>query len=118
MPTGTLDNPNGCWNWSGYLGDTAYAHHGGKQVEAIMNKVRALGGGGTETPAPTSVTPTSVDAQDGYVKAAPDGVPRTAPPRPRPFWTAPAPPSSGCGSPPPPGARRRTPSSPPRPGPR
>ncbi|MFJ5547372.1 poly(3-hydroxybutyrate) depolymerase [Streptomyces sp. NPDC093225] len=74
VPTTTLDNPNGCWNWWGYLGDGAYAQHGGKQIEAIMNMVRALGGGGTEPPTPTTtVTLPSLDAQDGYVKAAPDG---------------------------------------------
>ncbi len=39
--TGTLENPNGCWNWWGYLGDTAYARHGGKQIEAIMGMVRS-----------------------------------------------------------------------------
>lgn len=76
-PTTTVDNPNGCWNWWGYLGDSAYARHGGKQIEAIMNMVRALGGaggGGTEPPAPTTtLTLPSLDAQDGYVKAAPDG---------------------------------------------
>ncbi|MFB6808853.1 poly(3-hydroxybutyrate) depolymerase [Streptomyces sp. NPDC056387] len=76
-PTATPDNPNGCWNWWGYLGDSAYARHGGKQIEAIMNMVRALGGaggGGTEPPAPTTtLTLPSLDAQDGYVKAAPDG---------------------------------------------
>ncbi|MFF0754325.1 poly(3-hydroxybutyrate) depolymerase [Streptomyces sp. NPDC004267] len=72
-PTATLDNPNGCWNWWGYLGDSAYARHGGKQIEAVMGMVRALRG---TTPPPTgggSVTLPSVDAQDGYVKAAADG---------------------------------------------
>ncbi|GAA3387272.1 extracellular catalytic domain type 2 short-chain-length polyhydroxyalkanoate depolymerase [Streptomyces roseoviridis] len=73
-PTATLENPNGCWNWWGYLGDAAYAHHGGKQIEAVMGMVRALRG--TTEPPPAgggSVTLPSVDAQDGYVKAAADG---------------------------------------------
>ncbi|MET9954269.1 PHB depolymerase family esterase [Streptomyces sp. NPDC006339] len=73
-PTGTLENPNGCWNWWGYLGDTAYARHGGQQIEAVMGMVRALRG--TTPPPPTgggAVTLPSVDAQDGYVKAAADG---------------------------------------------
>ncbi|MEV5971396.1 PHB depolymerase family esterase [Streptomyces sp. NPDC051921] len=73
-PTSTLENPNGCWNWWGYLGDSAYARHGGKQIEAVMGMVRALRG---DTPPPPSgagsVTLPSVDAQDGYVKAAADG---------------------------------------------
>ncbi|MFF5970238.1 poly(3-hydroxybutyrate) depolymerase [Streptomyces sp. NPDC012769] len=71
--TGTLENPNGCWNWWGYLGDAAYDRHGGKQIEAVMGMVRALRG---TTPPPTggsSVTLPSVDARDGYVKAAADG---------------------------------------------
>ncbi|MFI8105784.1 PHB depolymerase family esterase [Streptomyces sp. NPDC086023] len=74
VPTATLDNPNGCWNWWGYLGDTAHARHGGGQIEAVMGMVRALGGGPT-TPPPAGnrlVLP-SVDAEDGYVKAAADG---------------------------------------------
>ncbi|MER7519218.1 PHB depolymerase family esterase [Streptomyces sp. NPDC126499] len=73
-PTATLENPNGCWNWWGYLGDAAYARHGGRQIEAVMGMVRALRG--TTTPPPAgggSVTLPSVDAQDGYAKAAADG---------------------------------------------
>ncbi|THA29948.1 PHB depolymerase family esterase [Streptomyces sp. A1547] len=74
IPTTTLDNPNGCWNWWGYLGDSAYSRHGGKQIEAIMSMVRALGGGGGETPpGGGSVTLSSIDAEDGYTKAAADG---------------------------------------------
>ncbi|UQX00008.1 PHB depolymerase family esterase [Streptomyces sp. RerS4] len=75
VPTTTLDNPNGCWNWWGYLGDSAYARHGGKQIEAITAMVRALGGGdgGTTPPAGGRVTLTGIDAEDGYVKAASDG---------------------------------------------
>ncbi|MEU8543922.1 PHB depolymerase family esterase [Streptomyces sp. NPDC048717] len=73
-PTLTLDNPNGCWNWWGYLGDSAYARHGGKQIEAVMGMIGALRGG-TSTPPTggTSVTLSSVATQDGYVKAAADG---------------------------------------------
>ncbi|MFG2644989.1 poly(3-hydroxybutyrate) depolymerase [Streptomyces sp. NPDC048370] len=71
--TGTLENPNGCWNWWGYLGDSAYARHGGKQIEAIMGMVRALRGDSTPPPVADRVTLSSVDAQDGYVKAAADG---------------------------------------------
>ncbi|MET9323399.1 PHB depolymerase family esterase [Streptomyces sp. NPDC003038] len=74
IPTATLDNPNGCWNWWGYLNDPDYARHGGKQIETIMGMVRALGGGGSTTPPPTGrVTLQSVDAEDGYIKAAGDG---------------------------------------------
>lgn len=72
--TGSLENPNGCWNWWGYLGDSSYARHGGKQIEAVMAMVRALRGDATPPPPPAgSVTLPSVDAQDGYVKAAADG---------------------------------------------
>lgn len=73
VPTATLDNPNGCWNWWGYLGDPAYARHGGRQIETIMGMVRALGAtGSTPPPAGTLVLP-SLDAEDGYIKAAGDG---------------------------------------------
>ncbi|MGW7432390.1 extracellular catalytic domain type 2 short-chain-length polyhydroxyalkanoate depolymerase [Streptomyces sp. NPDC054861] len=71
--TATLENPNGCWNWWGYLGDSAHARHGGKQIEAIMGMVGALRGGSTPPPAAGEVTLPSTDAQDGYVKAAADG---------------------------------------------
>lgn len=72
VTTGTLDNPNGCWNWWGYQGDSAYAHHGGKQIETIMAMVEALGG---RAPAPdrNETTIPSTDTQDGYVKAGADG---------------------------------------------
>ncbi|MBD0708828.1 MULTISPECIES: PHB depolymerase family esterase [unclassified Streptomyces] len=70
-PTATLENPNGCWNWWGYQGDTAYARHGGRQIEAVMGMVRALGGAGT--PSADRVVLSSTDAEDGYVKAAADG---------------------------------------------
>ncbi|MBT2404777.1 MULTISPECIES: PHB depolymerase family esterase [unclassified Streptomyces] len=71
IATTTLDNPNGCWNWWGYLGDSAYARHGGKQIETIMAMVHGLSGG-TPPPAKNAVTIGSTDAQDGYLKAAAD----------------------------------------------
>ncbi|MEO3779244.1 PHB depolymerase family esterase [Micromonospora sp. B11E3] len=37
-------NPNGCWDWWGYLGATNYPIKGGAQVETIMNMVRRLDG--------------------------------------------------------------------------
>jgi predicted esterase len=37
-------NPNGCWDWWGYLGQTNYPIKGGAQVETIMNMVRRLDG--------------------------------------------------------------------------
>ncbi|WP_137991574.1 extracellular catalytic domain type 2 short-chain-length polyhydroxyalkanoate depolymerase [Streptomyces vilmorinianum] len=72
VATATLENPNGCWNWWGYLGDSAHARHGGKQIEAVMGMVRALRGS-APPPVTDRVTLSSVDAQDGYVKAAADG---------------------------------------------
>lgn len=73
VATTTLDNPNGCWNWWGYQGDSAYARHGGRQIETIMAMVDALGGGTAPPPAGNRLTLASTDAQDGYVKAAADG---------------------------------------------
>ncbi|SDZ16209.1 Esterase PHB depolymerase [Micromonospora pattaloongensis] len=35
-------NPNGCWDWWGYLGGTNYPIKGGPQVETIMNMVRKV----------------------------------------------------------------------------
>lgn len=37
-------NPNGCWDWWGYLGYTNFPIQGGLQLETIMNMVRRLGG--------------------------------------------------------------------------
>ncbi|SCG58256.1 extracellular catalytic domain type 2 short-chain-length polyhydroxyalkanoate depolymerase [Micromonospora humi] len=42
--TATAVNPNGCWDWWGYLGFTNYPIKGGAQVETIMNMVRRLDG--------------------------------------------------------------------------
>ena len=44
--TPTPVNPEGCFDWWGYLGgfDTNYAIHGGAQLESIMNMMAALGG--------------------------------------------------------------------------
>ncbi|MGW3893276.1 extracellular catalytic domain type 2 short-chain-length polyhydroxyalkanoate depolymerase [Micromonospora chokoriensis] len=39
-----LANPNGCWDWWGYLGATNFPIKGGAQVETIMNMVRRLDG--------------------------------------------------------------------------
>ncbi|MBC6459639.1 PHB depolymerase family esterase [Actinomadura sp. HBU206391] len=40
----TGGNPNGCWNWWGFGGDTSYDVKSGKQMQAIVAMVRALGG--------------------------------------------------------------------------
>ncbi|HEV7930779.1 MAG TPA: PHB depolymerase family esterase [Actinomadura sp.] len=40
----SLGNPNGCWNWWGYGGDASYDVKAGKQLQAVMAMVRALGG--------------------------------------------------------------------------
>jgi poly(3-hydroxybutyrate) depolymerase len=37
-------NPNGCWDWWGYLNAGNYDTHGGAQIETIMRMVHALGG--------------------------------------------------------------------------
>jgi poly(3-hydroxybutyrate) depolymerase len=37
-------NPQGCWDWWGYLGAGNYDTHGGAQIESIMKMVHALGG--------------------------------------------------------------------------
>ena len=37
-------NPQGCWDWWGYLGETDYARHGGAQLDTVLRMVRALGG--------------------------------------------------------------------------
>ncbi|WP_449061207.1 extracellular catalytic domain type 2 short-chain-length polyhydroxyalkanoate depolymerase [Planomonospora algeriensis] len=57
------DNPRGCWNWWAYGGDAAYAEKAGKQVTALMNMVRALGGtGGADPTATPTATPTVTPA--------------------------------------------------------
>ncbi|MEW2384818.1 PHB depolymerase family esterase [Micromonospora sp. NPDC047707] len=42
--TTSAANPNGCWDWWGYLGATNYPIKGGAQIETIMNMVRRLDG--------------------------------------------------------------------------
>ncbi|MCI4063960.1 poly(3-hydroxybutyrate) depolymerase [Micromonospora sp. R77] len=42
--TASAVNPNGCWDWWGYLGATNYPVKGGAQVETVMNMVRRLDG--------------------------------------------------------------------------
>nr|BFE37299.1 PHB depolymerase family esterase [Actinomadura rugatobispora] len=49
-------NPRGCWDWWGY-GSSAYAMKSGPQMTAVVNMVKALGGGDGTTPSPTP-TPT------------------------------------------------------------
>jgi poly(3-hydroxybutyrate) depolymerase len=41
--TATGSNPQGCWDWWGYLGAGNYDTHGGPQIETIMKMVHALG---------------------------------------------------------------------------
>ena len=57
--SGSLANPNGCWDWIGWYG-TNFAQRAGTQVAAIKAMVDHLasgsgGGGGTALPAPASV---------------------------------------------------------------
>jgi poly(3-hydroxybutyrate) depolymerase len=40
----TGSNPQGCWDWWGYLSASNYDTHGGAQIESIMSMVHALGG--------------------------------------------------------------------------
>ncbi|MGH3656424.1 MAG: extracellular catalytic domain type 2 short-chain-length polyhydroxyalkanoate depolymerase, partial [Micromonosporaceae bacterium] len=37
-------NPQGCWDWWGYLGEADYARHGGAQLDTVLAMVRGLGG--------------------------------------------------------------------------
>ncbi|MFI9508828.1 hypothetical protein [Nocardia sp. NPDC052566] len=57
LSTANITNPNGCWNWWGYGGDTAYAWHGGKQIESIMSMVKKLTSGQPPTTTPPTTTP-------------------------------------------------------------
>jgi poly(3-hydroxybutyrate) depolymerase len=45
-PDEAFGNPNGCWDWWGYLGpaDGDYATKNGPQMRTVMNMVAALGG--------------------------------------------------------------------------
>lgn len=58
--SGSLPNPNGCWDWIGWYGAN-FAQKAGTQVAAIKAMVDHLasgsgsGGGGTALPAPTGV---------------------------------------------------------------
>jgi poly(3-hydroxybutyrate) depolymerase len=75
--TTATDNPNSCWNWWGYGGDTGYATHGGKQIEAIMSMVRALGGA---APTPTtSPTPSPTASPTASPTPSPTASPTVSP---------------------------------------
>jgi hypothetical protein len=56
--SGTLSNPNGCWDWVGWYGSN-FAQRGGAQAAAIKTMVDRVasgsGGGGSALPAPTGV---------------------------------------------------------------
>ena len=58
--SGSLANPNGCWDWIGWYG-TTFAQKAGVQMKAIKAMVDAVsaggtgGGGGGALPAPTGV---------------------------------------------------------------
>ncbi|MCC2635417.1 MAG: putative poly(3-hydroxybutyrate) depolymerase precursor depolymerase, partial [Ramlibacter sp.] len=58
--SGSLANPNACWDWIGWYGSN-FAQKGGVQIKAIKAMVDHLssgsgsGGGGTALPAPTGV---------------------------------------------------------------
>jgi poly(3-hydroxybutyrate) depolymerase len=56
--SGSLPNPNACWDWIGWYGSN-FAHKAGTQVAAIMAMVNHVssgtGGGGGTLPAPTGV---------------------------------------------------------------
>ena len=61
--SGSLANPNACWDWIGWYGSN-FAQKAGTQVNAIKAMVTQLssgggGGGGGSLPAPTGVTATS-----------------------------------------------------------
>lgn len=62
--SGSLPNPNGCWDWIGWYG-SSYAQRGGTQVAAIKAMVDRLasgGGGGATLPAPTGVAASGATA--------------------------------------------------------
>jgi poly(3-hydroxybutyrate) depolymerase len=55
--SGSLPNPNGCWDWIGWYGGT-FAQRGGTQVAAIkamVDRVASGGSGGGGLPPPTGV---------------------------------------------------------------
>ena len=66
--SGSLANPNGCWDWIGWYGGNA-DQKGGVQMAALVAMVNKVtsgfgggggGGGGTVPPAPTGLTVTGV----------------------------------------------------------
>jgi hypothetical protein len=69
--SGSLANPNGCWDWIGWYGGN-FAQRSGTQVAAIKAMVDRLasgstgggggGGGGTALPAPTGVATSGATA--------------------------------------------------------
>lgn len=62
--SGSLPNPNGCWDWVGWYG-SSFAQRDGTQVAAIkamVDRLAAGGGGGTTLPAPTGVAASGATA--------------------------------------------------------
>lgn len=64
--SGSLPNPNGCWDWVGWYG-SSFAQRDGTQVAAIKAMVDRLAsgggsGGGTTLPAPTGVAASGATA--------------------------------------------------------
>ncbi|MCW5665722.1 MAG: hypothetical protein KIT35_17980 [Piscinibacter sp.] len=64
--SGSLPNPNGCWDWVGWYGGS-FAQRSGTQVAAIKAMVDRLasggsGGGGSTLPAPTGVAASGATA--------------------------------------------------------
>jgi poly(3-hydroxybutyrate) depolymerase/chitodextrinase len=63
--SGSLPNPNACWDWVGWYGSD-FARQSGTQQTAIMAMVQRVaaggGGGGTPLPAPTGVATSGATA--------------------------------------------------------
>lgn len=59
--SGYLPNPNGCWDWVGWYGNTGnnvFDTHNGAQIAAVRNMLSRITAGYAALPAPTGVTTT------------------------------------------------------------
>jgi poly(3-hydroxybutyrate) depolymerase len=71
--SGSLPNPNGCWDWVGWYGNN-FAQRAGTQqaaIKAMVDQISSGAGGGGALPAPTGVTASAATASSMKIDWSP-----------------------------------------------